>query len=88
MIEKERERMRARETRAAIKKRLLDLQMRGTVASNGEPISFAAIARTLDPPVSRNAVGMTAAGKIKCGRIREAIERELGQPYWIRRERS
>jgi len=87
MIEKERECIRARETRAAIRKRLLDLQMRGAVTSRGEPVNFASIARTLDPPVSRNAVGMTAAGKIKCGRIREAIERELRRPYWIRRER-
>jgi len=73
------------QTRAAIKKRLLDLQTKGAVTSRKEPISFAAIGRTCDPPVSRVAVSQTAAGLIKCERIREAIERELQQPFWVRR---
>jgi hypothetical protein len=73
-------------TRAAIKKRLLDLQTKGAVTTKNEPVSFAAIGRTCDPPVSRVAVSQTAAGVIKCARIREAIERELQQPCWVRRK--
>ncbi len=74
-------------TRAAIRRRLVDLQIRGKRASNGELLTLAAIGRTLDPPVSRNAVSMTASGRIKSPRIRRAIERELGTPFWVWRNR-
>jgi hypothetical protein len=74
-----------RKREADIKKRLIDLQTRGERTSKGEPISLAAIGRTLDPPVQRQAVYLVIQGKAESRRIKEAVERELGSPYWIRR---
>jgi len=71
-------------TRAAIKKRLLQLQLAGTQTSKGEPLSFASIARTIN--VTKEAVSQTARGRIKSAKLRHAIERELRQPFWVRRD--
>ena len=70
--------------RARIKKRMIDLQ--GKTTTRGEPISEAAIARVCDPPVTRVAVHLTTKGVCKSPRIREQIEHELGETYWIRRK--
>ena len=69
----------------SIRKRIVDLQDREAKTSKGEPVSYAAIGRTLDPPVSRVAVLLVVKGKSESERIKRAIERELGQPYWVRR---
>ena len=68
-----------KQTHYAIKRRMLELE------SQGHQTSFAAIGRTLDPPVSREAVFQVAKGIRANQRIRDAIERELGQPYWIKK---
>ena len=75
-----------KEVRRAIRMRAFDLRERGIKTSKGELMSFAAIGRTLDPPVSREAVSQVAKGIIGAQRIRDAVERELGQPYWIKRK--
>ena len=53
---------------------------------SGEPMSLAAIARTLDTPVTRVSVHLVVDGKTESQRIKEAIERELGQLYWVRKK--
>ena len=58
----------------------------GKTTSKGEPMSLSAIARTLDPPVSRVAVYLVIDGKAESSRIKAAIERELGKAYWIRKD--
>ena len=75
-----------KEIRRAIRYRVFDLRDRGIKTSKGEEISLAAIGRTLDPPVTREAVFQVAKGLADTQRIRDAIERELGQPYWIKRK--
>lgn len=67
-----------------IRKRLIDLQAQGHKTIKGHPISFAAIARTLEPEVSRAMVSQVALGHKDTPRIREAIERQLGELYWIK----
>ena len=57
---------------------------RGKTTSKGAPMSLAAIARTLDPPVTRQAVYLVVGGTSESRRIKEAIELELGKPYWVR----
>ena len=47
-------------------------------------MSLAAVGRTCEPPVSRNAVYNVVDGRRKTERIRRAVERELGEAYWIR----
>lgn len=74
-----------KQTRAAIRRRMFDLQERGVRTSKGEPLSFAAIGRTCEPRVSRAAVCLVAAGCRRTERIRLAIERELAQPFWVHR---
>ena len=69
-----------------IRKRIIDLQEAGVKTSKGEPMSQAAIGRTLDPPVTGVSVHLVIAGKSESRRIKAAIERELGQAYWIRKE--
>ena len=71
--------------RARIKKRMIDLQFAGKTTTRGEPISEAAIARACDPPVTRVAAHLTTKGTCKSPRIREQIEHELGESYWIQR---
>jgi hypothetical protein len=58
----------------------------GMVTSKGEPMSMAAIGRTLDPPVSRVTVCQVVSGNAESRRVKEAVERELGRPYWIKKE--
>ena len=70
-----------------IRKRVLELRHQGKKTTKGEPISLAAIGRTLDPPVSRISVYNVVDGKVESRRIKDAIERELGRPYWIRRKK-
>ena len=70
----------------AIHNRVYELRERGAKTGRGEPMSLAAIGRTLDPPVRRQSVSLVAAGKSESERIKRAIERELGQPYWMRRK--
>ena len=69
-----------------IQKRIVDLRSWGVTTSKGEPMSMAAIGRTLDPPVTRTAMYNVRDGRSESRRIKAAIERELGQAYWIRRE--
>jgi len=57
---------------------------RGKKTSRGDEMSLAAIGRTLDPPVTRTAVYLVVDGHAESRRIKDAIERELGIPYWIR----
>lgn len=68
-----------------IRKRILDLRNKGKLTSKGERMSLSAIGRTLDPSVHRVSVYQVVEGRVVSERIREAIERELGQPYWIRK---
>lgn len=69
-----------------IRKRVVDLRQRDAKTSKGEPMSLSAVARTLDPPVTRTSVYLVVDGKAESARIKEAIERELGQPFWMRRK--
>jgi len=69
----------------AIKKRVVELRARGQKTSKGELISLAAIGRTLDPPVSRVTVYQVINGNSVSRRVKEAVERELGQAYWVRK---
>ena len=69
----------------AVRTRALELRRQGVRTSKGEKMSLAAIARTLDPPVSRISVYLVVDGKSESRRIKEAVERELQQPFWIRR---
>lgn len=71
---------------AQIQKRIIDLRQQGKKTSKGELMSLAAIARTLDPPVSRTMMYLVRVGQSESERVKLAIERELGQVYWIRRE--
>ena len=75
-----------KEVAARIRDRIFRLRQKGHATSKGEPMSFAAIARTLDPPVTRVTVSLVADGKTVSERIRRAIERELGECYWVRRK--
>ncbi|MBW1666748.1 MAG: hypothetical protein JRJ66_01615 [Deltaproteobacteria bacterium] len=68
-----------------IRKRVTELRRQGKRTSKGEPISLAAIGRTLDPPVSRISVYNVVDGRAESARIKAAIEKELGRPYWIRK---
>jgi len=67
----------------AIHVRLLDRRIEGAQTSNGEPMSLAAIARTLDPPVSPAMMTMVVKNDVVSERVRAAIERELGETYWF-----
>ena len=69
-----------------IRKRIVDLRQLGIKTSKGEKMSLAAIGRTLDPPVSRVSVYDVVDSRCESRRIKEAIERELQQAYWIRRD--
>lgn len=69
-----------------IQKRIIDLRARDARTSKGEPMSLAAIGRTLDPPVTRTCMYYVRDGRAESKRIKEAIERELGRAYWIRRK--
>ena len=67
-----------------IRKLVLELNKAGKKSSKGEPMSLAAIGRTLDPPVSKSAVSQVASGHSESARIKEAIERELDRVYWMK----
>jgi len=69
-----------------IRNRITELRQTGVKTSKGEKMSMAAIARTLDPPVSQVAVQLVIDGNSESRRIKEAIERELKQGYWIRKK--
>jgi translation initiation factor 2 gamma subunit (eIF-2gamma) len=69
-----------------IQKRVIDLRARGATTSKGEPMSLAAIGRTLDPPVTRTSMYNIRDGRAESKRIKAAIERELDRAYWIRRK--
>ena len=68
-----------------IRKKIIELWDQGVKTSKGEPMSLAAIGRTLDPPVTRQTVHLVVMGRAESARVKEAVEREIGQPYWIRR---
>jgi len=72
--------------RVRIKKRMIDLQSAGKKTNKGESVSEAAIGRACNPPVSRVAVHLTIKGACESSRIREQIESELGETYWLRRK--
>lgn len=65
-----------RDIKIKIMKRMVELQAMETMTSKGEPISMAAIGRTLDPPVSRVTVRGVISGE-PGERVRRAIEKEL-----------
>jgi len=67
-----------------IRKRIVELRQQGAKTSKGEKMSLAAIGRTLDPPVTRISIYNVIDGKSESRRIKEAIEKELGQAFWIR----
>jgi len=67
-----------------IRKRVIELNKAGSKTTRGEPMSLAAIGRTLDPPVSKVSVSLVASGKAESRRIKEAIERELDRVYWMK----
>jgi len=69
-----------------IRKRVVELRDQGKKTSKGEPMSLAAIGRTLDPPVTRISVYDVVDGRTESRRIKNAIENELGQAYWIRKD--
>lgn len=69
-----------------IRKRIIDLRQQGSKTSKGEPMSFASIGRTLEPPVTRTSVFLVVEGKVESHRIKRAIERELGRLYWIQKK--
>jgi len=71
-----------------IRMRVMELRRQGQRTSKGEKMSLAAIGRTLDPPVNRVSVYNIVDGTAKSERIRKAIERELGQVYWIRHDHA
>jgi len=71
-----------KETAAIVKKRMISLQAAGVKTSRGESMSFAAIGRTLDPPVGRVTISLVVAGRRESRRVKEAIHRELGELYW------
>lgn len=54
----------------------------GRKTSKGEKMSLAAIGRTIDPPVSRTMIYLVVDGVSKSRRVKAAIEKELGSPYW------
>lgn len=70
-----------------IRKRIVDLQENGIKTSKGEPMSQSAIGRTLDPPVTGVSVHLVVSGKSESARIKAAVERELGETYWIRKKK-
>jgi len=69
-----------------IRKRVVELRDQEKKTSKGEPMSLAAIGRTLDPPVTRISVYYVVDGRTESRRIKNAIENELGQAYWIRKD--
>lgn len=69
-----------------IRKRIVECQEQDVRTAKGEKMSYAAIARVFDPPVSRVAVHLVAKGKSESARIKEAIEQQLKRTYWIRKD--
>lgn len=69
-----------------IKKLIVDLRQKGVKTSKGEPMSMAAIGRTVEPPVTRTAVQLVVEGKSESRSIKDAVERELGRVFWMRRK--
>ena len=69
-----------------IRKRIIDCQYQGVKTSKGERMSYAAIARVMDPPVGRVAVHLVANGQAESRRIKAAIEQQLNRAYWIRKD--
>lgn len=74
-----------KERAAEIKMAAFRQRLDGKRTSKGDLMSLAAIGRTLDPPVTRTAVLLVAEGKAMSERIRQALERELGRPFWMRK---
>lgn len=69
-----------------IRIRVIVLRQQGATTSKGEKMSMAAIGRTLDPPVTRISIYNVVDGRAESRRIKEAIERELGKAYWVRKD--
>ncbi|MBN2060735.1 MAG: hypothetical protein JW882_10005 [Deltaproteobacteria bacterium] len=59
----------------------------GKLTSKNERMSMASIGRTLDPPVHRVTV-LNVVDGAPSQRVRDAIERELGKAYWIKRDKG
>jgi len=70
----------------SIRNRITELRQKGMTTSKGELMSMAAIGRAMDPPVSNVAVLLIIDGKSESRRIKDAIEKELDQVYWIRKK--
>lgn len=71
-----------------IRQRITELRHSGAKTSKGERMSMAAIGRAMDPPVSHVSVLLVIDGKTESRRIKDAIEKELDQVYWIRKEKK
>jgi len=69
-----------------IRKRIIDCQYQGVKTSKGEKMSYSAIARAMDPPVSRVAVHLVVNGQAESRRIKAAVEQQLNRAYWIRKD--
>ena len=69
-----------------IRKRVIDCQYQGVKTSKGEKMSYSAIARAMDPPVSRVAVHLVVNGQAESRRIKAAVEQQLNRAYWIRKD--
>jgi len=69
-----------------IRNRITELRQKRMKTSKGELMSMSAIARAMDPPVSQVAVLLVIDGRIESRRIKDAIEKELDQIYWIRKK--
>lgn len=68
--------------------RVAELRSRNRRTSAGEPMSLAAIGRTLSPPVHRVSLYQVVAGRSRSRRIEEALERELGIRVRARGQRT
>ena len=75
-----------KEMATEIRKRVIELRGSGKKTSKGEAMSLAAIGRTLEPPVTRQALYLVIDGKSESRRIKRAIEQELQKPFWILRK--
>ena len=69
-----------------IKKLIVELRQKGVKNSKGEPMSMAAIGRTVEPPVTRSVVQLIVGGKSESRSIKDAVEHALGRVFWMRRK--
>jgi hypothetical protein len=68
-----------------IQQRIVAYRAKGILTSKGEPMSLAAIGRTIDPPVARVTVYKVASGMDTSRRVMAAINKELNQTFFVLR---